>query len=228
MLAGAFGALRSPVLDVGSAWGRNSRALADAGHSVVAIEINPVLVERFRSGSDLSVTPLVRGDATRMSLRDGAFNSAVAVEVLEHVSDPAAMVAELSRVLDEGATLCLAIPTGYSERLLGRLHPRYRTNAGHLTTFGRTQVETLLAEHGFRVDRVEVRNLGPLLGWVVHALLRSDADDTGEVFEHHWVDRTVHLILAVWRRAPVWRRALRWLEARVGKSWYFFCTRVGP
>lgn len=49
----------------------------------------------------------VQGDAGRLPFADEAFDVVVAGEVLEHVRDPAAVVAEACRVLRSGGTLVL-------------------------------------------------------------------------------------------------------------------------
>ena len=49
-------------------------------------------------------------DLARLPFRDGSFGAAINIVVLEHVRDPGAVLAELSRVLAPGARLLLAAP----------------------------------------------------------------------------------------------------------------------
>ena len=49
-------------------------------------------------------------DLARLPFRDGSFEAAINIVVLEHVRDPRAVLAELNRVLVPGAHLLLAAP----------------------------------------------------------------------------------------------------------------------
>jgi SAM-dependent methyltransferase len=51
-------------------------------------------------------------DATAIPVDDGAFDVVLCTEVLEHVPNPAAVVAEICRVLRPGGTLLLTAPLG--------------------------------------------------------------------------------------------------------------------
>jgi SAM-dependent methyltransferase len=50
------------------------------------------------------------GDLERLDLPDGAFDGAVCAEVLEHLDDDAAALAELARVLVPGGLLVVSVP----------------------------------------------------------------------------------------------------------------------
>jgi ubiquinone/menaquinone biosynthesis C-methylase UbiE len=63
---------------------------------------------------------MVRGVGERLPFRAGAFDLALALELLDHCQSPAAAVAEILRVLKPGGLLCVeqyvAAP-GWAERL---------------------------------------------------------------------------------------------------------------
>jgi SAM-dependent methyltransferase len=54
-------------------------------------------------------------DLTAIPVEDARFDVAICTQVLEHVPDPAAVLAELHRVLKPGATLWLSAPLFYAE-----------------------------------------------------------------------------------------------------------------
>lgn len=60
---------------------------------------------------------LLRGDAATLPFRDGAFDRVLSSEVLEHLPDPAAAVAEIARVTRPGGLVVLSVP---NERLIDR------------------------------------------------------------------------------------------------------------
>ncbi len=84
---------------------------------------SPIITDREHVVySDLSFTALsnlkgrqwtghyVVADGTRLPFRDGAFSQAIVSEVLEHIPDDKAVVAELARVLDEHGALLVTFP----------------------------------------------------------------------------------------------------------------------
>ncbi|HVF03828.1 MAG TPA: methyltransferase domain-containing protein [Frankiaceae bacterium] len=117
----------------------------------------------------------VRGDAARLPLRDGCADVVVAGEVLEHVADLPAVVAELARVLKPGGTLvvdtladtlrCRITMVWIGERIPGgpprHIHdPRLFVSPERLVA--------LCAEHGVRLSVRGLRpNPGDYLRWLV-------------------------------------------------------------
>src|SRR5207244_3632673 len=54
--------------------------------------------------------PDVVADAGRIPFKDGSVDAVILCEVLEHVSDPAVVIAEIVRVLRPSGTLCGSVP----------------------------------------------------------------------------------------------------------------------
>jgi SAM-dependent methyltransferase len=54
-------------------------------------------------------------DLGRLSFRDGVFDGVICTQVLEHVPEPAYVVAELARVLKPGGHLYLSAPQGWHQ-----------------------------------------------------------------------------------------------------------------
>jgi SAM-dependent methyltransferase len=85
------------VLDLGCGVGGYSRALADRGFAMRALDVNPEYVERARS---LGVEAAVY-DGERLPLEDGSVDTVILLEVLEHLEDPGALLREARRVARE-------------------------------------------------------------------------------------------------------------------------------
>ena len=82
-----------PILDVGSGVGGNLPVLGEHARTVGA-EISLSAARQARTRGTVVVA-----DGARLPFADGSFGSAVCTEVLEHVDDPAAVFAEVARVL---------------------------------------------------------------------------------------------------------------------------------
>jgi SAM-dependent methyltransferase len=210
------------ILDIGSAAGDNAIGLKARGYSVTTLEIDPNLVARFRARPESEGIDIREGDATAMPYADDSFDGAILLEVIEHVPDTTRLLQEIKRVLKPGAILCIGVPTGYTEHIYWRLHPRYAENATHVHIFSREKLTAALNAAGFSVERIDTRNLLPAVSWMFHALLRSKSDHTGTIHEHHAVDRALGPMYRVWIRTPGLNRGLFWLQRHFGKSWYVY------
>jgi len=91
------------ILEVGSAEGALAHALAGAGAArVVGIDkAGP----GEPTGSSSDRVRLIRMDAHQLQFADGEFDLAVSLATLEHVADPALVLAEIHRVLRPGGLL---------------------------------------------------------------------------------------------------------------------------
>lgn len=209
------------IVDIGAAAGHNTRRLTDAGWCCVAVEFDPSLAAELGNTGTVGL----RGDARGLALKTASVDGAIIIEVLEHIDDTAAVLHEAARIVRPGGRLVIAVPTGYTERVLARLHPRYTSNAGHLHTFDRRALVDALNQTGFDVTGTATKNLLPAISWIAHATLRSDADQTGTILQHLIIDRVfahAHRVLTSGRTGlRMWAA----MERHVGKSWYFYAER---
>jgi 2-polyprenyl-6-hydroxyphenyl methylase / 3-demethylubiquinone-9 3-methyltransferase len=93
------------VLDAGCGGGLVARELAAAGAEVVGVDrsLGSLGVARRAVGSTGSFAP-AQGRLERLPFAGGAFDAVVAADVLEHLPDLPAAVAELARVLAPGGS----------------------------------------------------------------------------------------------------------------------------
>ncbi|SFS21306.1 bifunctional 2-polyprenyl-6-hydroxyphenol methylase/3-demethylubiquinol 3-O-methyltransferase UbiG [Yoonia litorea] len=95
------------VLDLGCAGGFMAEALHDRGAQVTGIDpakdaIAAARAHAQETGRDISYTV---GVGEKLPYEDASFDAVVCVDVLEHVSDLNATLAEIARVLRPGGTL---------------------------------------------------------------------------------------------------------------------------
>ena len=95
----------APILDAGCGTGLNLRHLP-AGST--GIDINPRNVALL--GTRLPNHHIVEGDVEALPFDDGSFGSVLCTEVIEHIPDPSAALAEFRRVLQPGGVLIGSVP----------------------------------------------------------------------------------------------------------------------
>ncbi len=93
------------ILDAGCGTGLNLRYLP-AGS--VGIDINPRNIGLLRQR--LPNHTVVEGDVEALPFDDASFGTVLCTEVLEHIPDPAAALAEYHRVLQPGGVLIGSVP----------------------------------------------------------------------------------------------------------------------
>jgi SAM-dependent methyltransferase len=153
-------ALPGPVvLNAGAGAGSLTLRLVEQGLRVTSVDASAELCDwvRARLGPAAADNPVLRGDLERLDLPDAAFDAAVCAEVLEHLDDDAAAVAELHRVLRPGGLLAVTVPANpYRYDWTDRW-------AGHRRRYTVPGLAGLLEDAGFR--SVEVAGWGfPLTG----------------------------------------------------------------
>lgn len=96
------------VLDLGCAFGFTTRMLRRRGYDAVGVDRSPAYIARARR-ADPHATYLV-ADAARVPLPDASFDGVLLLDVLEHLPDERAAIAEVARLLAPGGTLVLSVP----------------------------------------------------------------------------------------------------------------------
>lgn len=159
------------VLDVGCATGDLLLAIKRAGNPDVT-GVEPVEAAVLVAQSRGLVVH--HGTIESADFADGRFDTVILSHTLEHVTDPAATLREVRRVLAPGGALILWLPNVESveARLLktwwiGFDAPR------HLTTFGVSTLARALEVSGLRVVSVTHEAVGVEWAWALRLWLRE-------------------------------------------------------
>lgn len=112
-----------------------------------------------------STRPDVYGDACRLPLTGESMDAILIFEVLEHVPDPDAALAELSRVLRPEGILLLSVPF---------IYPVHNAPFD-FHRFTRHALERSLREHGFEVETIEARLRSMEVAGLMTSLALGDA-----------------------------------------------------
>lgn len=102
------------ILEIGPGEGWLVRRFLAAGHSVVATDLSRNWLRRLPSAGHPRLLR-VQAEAGALPFADARFDRVVAAEVLEHLPDPAATLAEVRRLLKPGGRFIATVP--YREEL---------------------------------------------------------------------------------------------------------------
>jgi SAM-dependent methyltransferase len=160
---------RGPVLDVGCGAGSVTAELVRRGRTVHGVDILGEAVERAASRGIRARRADVQDG---LPYGDGSMDAVVALDVLEHVLDPAALLREIGRVLRPGGFVIAALPchfdilqrlrTFFTGSVLSYEHraydPRLRAeDYYHVHFFSRREAGAFVTSTGLRVERTEHR-----------------------------------------------------------------------
>lgn len=192
------------AVEVGAGIGTFSRRLLAAGvRELLLLEPDDELADELGSAvaQDERVTVVreaVPGSDALARVRSSR-DLVLCQNVLEHVDDDAAAVAEMAASLAPGGTLALLVPAYPS--LYGRLDEEY----GHFRRYDRERLRRLLDDAGLEVTSLYGFNLLAVPGWWVanhRSRLRIDAASL-RIYE---------------ALVPIWRRIENRVRPRVGLS----------
>ena len=95
----------APILDAGCGTGLNLRHLPEGS---VGVDINPRNIALLRQR--LPNHTVLEGDVEALPFDDASFGTVLCTEVIEHIPDPSAALAEYRRVLQPGGVLIGSVP----------------------------------------------------------------------------------------------------------------------
>jgi len=155
--------VKGMCVDVGSGDRYFERFYRGAYQRYIAIDYLPILrleegVTERRRGREF-VLPDVIADGGALPLLSSSANTVLLIEVLEHVRDPGAVLAEVFRILKPGGRLLLTTPFALPEH--AQPHDYYR-----YTQFG---LRHLFETAGFRVRALEqITSLGGVISYFLN------------------------------------------------------------
>jgi 2-polyprenyl-3-methyl-5-hydroxy-6-metoxy-1,4-benzoquinol methylase len=139
------------LLDLGCAMGFLLEAAEQAGFEGWGLDLNPeaVRVAKQRFGDRVA-----QGELEDSAFPGVAFEVVTLIDVIEHVPEPAALLAEVHRRLAPGGVLAVILPNAASltRRLLGRRWPHYAPE--HLFFWTPASLGRQLAAAGFEVREI--------------------------------------------------------------------------
>ncbi len=221
----------SRLLDLGCGGGRHAFAAAKAGAEVLALDTSAeecgkvrATLAAMREAGELAEAGragVARADAAHLPFARSSFDRVIAAEVLEHLPDDAAAIAELARVLRPGGILAVTVPRFWPEVVSWCLSRRYHdVPGGHVRIYRRSQLRARLQRAGLRVVGTHHAHSLHSPYWWLRCVVGIERED-------HWLVAAYHRFL-VWDivRAPrSTRLAGRLLDPLLGKSLVLYLVR---
>jgi len=222
------------VIDVGCGAGRHAFEAYRRGANVVAFDrdaaelrsVDAILRAMAENGEAPAAASaaVVHGDALSLPYTDETFDCVIASEILEHVPQDDAAIAELIRVLKVGGTLAISVPRWLPEQVCWLLSEEYHSNeGGHVRIYRASELRDKIAGGGMDLTHTHhAHALHSPFWWLKCAVGVSKTD--------HPVVAAYHRLL-VWdlmRRPKVTQIAESLLNPLVGKSVAMYFTKQPP
>jgi SAM-dependent methyltransferase len=143
---------RGLVMDVGSGPGGPARSLFPEAY-LLGVDLSPMALQAYAQ-----INGRLVADAGRLPCRTHSVAAIGAFDVLEHLPDDAAALAEWRRVLVPGGWLLVTVPA------YAALWSRHDEANGHHRRYRRSALRRVLAAAGFRLTRITYFNMFLLPG----------------------------------------------------------------
>ncbi len=163
-------ALGARVLEIGAGFGNMTRYMTGR-ELVVASDLDPVALEylrgAFREDPNVRVAsyrfPL--GEAEKSEIRALSVDTVVCLNVLEHIAEDTATLADLHALIEPGGRLILVVPALQS--LFGTLDEHLH----HVRRYEKAELEEKVRGAGFVLEDVRFLNRPGIAGWWINGKL---------------------------------------------------------
>jgi SAM-dependent methyltransferase len=220
------------VLDLGCGAGRHAFEAYRRGARVVAADLDlkelpPVsgMLAAMRAEGEAAppaAATALSADATRLPFGTESFDAIIASEILEHIPDDVAAMAEIARVLRPGGTVAVTVPAWLPERICWALSREYHeVPGGHVRIFTRAELTAKLTAAGLTPTGAHhAHGLHSAYWWLKCAV--GVHDDT------HPAVQAYHRLL-VWdimRKPALTRLSEAALNPLIGKSLVIYAQKI--
>lgn len=160
--------LKGDILEVGCGIGNFSEILAGYGQ-LTAIDINQAYVKEAKRGvgkkAEIGVGDIEKG---KYFFDKNFFDSIVCINVLEHIKDDRIALENIYKLLSPQGFLILLVPSH------AFLYNSIDKSIGHYRRYEKDQLEEMLIEHNFKIEKSKRINLLGSIGWFVAGKLLGE------------------------------------------------------
>jgi SAM-dependent methyltransferase len=222
------------VIDVGCGAGRHAFEAYRRGADVVAFDrdgselrsVDTILRAMAETGEAPAAASakVVLGDALSLPYADETFDCVIASEILEHIPQDDAAIAELVRVLKVGGTLAVSVPRWLPERVCWLLSDEYHANeGGHVRIYKASELRGKIAGGGMELTHTHHAHALHSPFWWLKCAVGVSKPDHPAVAAYHKL-----LVWDLMQRPKVTQLAESLLNPLVGKSVAMYFTKLMP
>ncbi|NDK40144.1 class I SAM-dependent methyltransferase [Pseudoxanthomonas gei] len=180
------------VVDVGCGDGGALNFCAARGAHLIGVDIDPAViahVQKRLEGSAARKMEFMLIESPTLPVADATASRVICTEVLEHVDDPAQVMAELARIGKPGARYLLSVPDALQENLQKQVAPdSYFQKPNHVRIISREDFESLVRDAGLVVEQHDYYGFFWSIWWAMFWTAKVD------------LSNPVHPLLDQWSR----------------------------
>ncbi|MGA3217467.1 MAG: class I SAM-dependent methyltransferase [Acidimicrobiales bacterium] len=221
------------LLDFGCGGGRHALEAMRLGAVATAVDSDPkeiegasawmaaMLEEDKDTANSGGQGHAVVGDGRALPFPDAIFDKVIAAEVMEHVPDDAAVLAELARVLRGGGTMAVTVPRWFPEVVNWALSSEYHNvPGGHVRIYRRAQLRRRLRRAGLVPGRAHHAHALHSPYWWLRCLVGIGREDNRLVRAYHRL-----LVWDMTAKTPLTRWPEALLNPVLGKSLVIYARK---
>ncbi len=180
------------VVDVGCGDGGALNFCAARGAHLIGVDIDPSVIAHVQQrleGSAARKMEFMLLESPTLPVADGTATRVICTEVLEHVDDPAHVMAELARIGKPGARYLLSVPDALQENLQKLVAPdSYFQKPNHVRIISREEFESLVRNAGLVIEQHDYYGFFWSIWWAMFWTAKVD------------LSNPVHPLLDQWSR----------------------------
>lgn len=151
-----------PILDIGCGDGLELSLLKDAGYSAEGIDVSEEAVLRCR---EKGLIANMYDPSVELPFKTGSIPTILLLDVLEHVFDPASLLAEAVRISAKDVIVSVPNFSSIPARVqvsLGQVPENNRPGKGHIYWFTKQALDACAAEAGLVCAELRMNTFSPL------------------------------------------------------------------
>jgi SAM-dependent methyltransferase len=135
------------ILEIGCSSGFMIKAITRAFPSASIVGADVVREPLFELAKQMPNVPLLRFDVVKCPLLDNSFDAVVLLNVLEHIQDDSAALAQVFRILKPGGIAIIEVPAG------PHLFDAYDKALKHFRRYRISELAQKMLDAGFKIQR---------------------------------------------------------------------------